>query len=149
MRAAVVRDGAVLMNRYVMGGAEVYDLPGGGQDHGEEQDAALVRECLEETGARVVPGPLAFCYELMTDHGLRTGEEIGAFHQLNVVRWCTLAPGEEPGVGTAPDGHQEGTAWLPLDRLDAFDVRPVEVARWLAADQRPGWIGTIRFRPAG
>lgn len=145
VRAAVVRDGAILMNHYRTAEGDVYDLPGGGQDHGETQDDALVRECLEETGARVRPYGLACAYELMTDRGLRTGAAIAPFHQLNVVRWCGLERGEEPGLGTTPDAHQLGVAWLPVERLCEFDVRPREIAAWLMSDPsiRPTWIGTL------
>lgn len=145
VRAAVVRDGAILLNHYRAAEGDVYDLPGGGQDHGETQDEALVRECLEETGARVRPYGLACLYEMMTDRALRTGASIEPFHQVNVVRWCGLEPGEEPGLGTVPDEHQVGVAWVPVERLDEIDVRPREVAAWLMADpsSRPTWLGTV------
>lgn len=146
VRAAVVRDGAILMNRYRgADGREVHDLPGGGQDHGETQDEALVRECLEETGARVRPYGLAVMYESMVRRAARSGEELRLFHQLNVVRWCGLEPGEEPTLGPAPDGDQLGVVWLPIAELDRHEVVPRELAAWLMSDPsaRPTWIGTV------
>lgn len=147
VRAAVVRDGAILMNRYrTPAGKDLYDLPGGGQEHGETQDAAVIRECLEETGARVRVYGLACLYESMLQEAARLdGASMPLFHQLNVVRWCGLEPGEEPGAGIAPDGRQEGTAWLRIAELDRYDVRPRELAQWFQSDpsSRPVWLGTL------
>ena len=118
VKALIVRNRQVLMNRYVHpAGHEMFELPGGGQEHGEDQPTALIRECQEEIGARV-----------------------------NVAYWCGLAEGEEPGEGTAPDGRQAGTAWLPLDRLGGYDVKPPALARWLESDpsDRPISLGVSR-----
>lgn len=145
VRAAVVRDGEILLNRYRGPDGDLFDLPGGGQEHGETQDDALVREVLEETGARVRPYGLACSYEVMLREAARTGSPIRLFHQLNIVRWCGLEPGEEPSLGPAPDGRQIGVAWLPIAELDRHDVRPRELAQWLMGDPsvRPTWIGTL------
>lgn len=145
VRAAVVRDGEILLNRYRGPDGDLFDLPGGGQEHGETQDDALIREVLEETGARVRPYGLACTYEVMLREAARTGAPIRLFHQLNIVRWCGLEPGEEPSLGPAPDGRQIGVAWLPIAELDRHDVRPRELAQWLMDDPsvRPTWIGTL------
>ncbi|WP_347040985.1 NUDIX domain-containing protein [Brachybacterium nesterenkovii] len=145
VRAAVVRDGEILLNRYRGPDGDLFDLPGGGQEHGESQDDALIREVLEETGARVRPYGLACTYEVMLREAARTGAPIRLFHQLNIVRWCGLEPGEEPSLGPAPDGRQIGVAWLPIAELDRHDVRPRELAQWLMDDPsvRPTWIGTL------
>src|SRR5699024_7530361 len=109
----------------------MFELPGGGQEHGEEQPAALIRECREEIGALVEVHQVACLFELMTDHSIRDGAPIRPFHQVNVAYWCGLAEGEEPGEGAEPDRLQAGTAWLPLDRLGEHDVQPPALARWL------------------
>lgn len=146
VRAAVVRDGAVLVNHYRAGGRDFYDLPGGGQEHGETQDDALRRECAEEIGARVRVYGIACVYELLADRAPRTGEPIPLFHQINVVRWCGLEPGETPGLGPVPDGNQVGTAWLPIAELDRHEVQPPELSAWLRSDpsSRPTWLGSLR-----
>lgn len=144
VKALIVRDGQVLMNHLVSpGGADAYSPPGGGQDHGEDQVAALIRECHEEIGAQVEVHQVACIYEVLTDRRFRDGAPIPLFHQLNVAYWCGLAAGEEPGIGTEPDPGQVGTAWLPLGRLEDYELRPVELARWLEADPsaRPVSLG--------
>jgi len=144
VKALIVHDAHVLMNHVVsVSGQDHYTPPGGGQEHGEDQVTALIRECYEEIGARVEVHQVASVFEVMTDRSFRDGAAVPLFHQVNIAYWCGLAPGEAPGVGSDPDSGQVGSAWLPLDRLDRYDVRPVELARWLLADpsDRPLALG--------
>lgn len=148
VKAMVVRDGAVLMNRSRVRSAdgverEVFDLPGGGHQWGETQEQALVRECLEEVGARVIVHGVACVYECLTravDDSEPSRDGLVA-HQVNVAFWCGLAPGEEPSIGPVPDGAQLGTSWLPILELDRFEVWPREIADWLMADPSIGPTG--------
>ncbi len=67
-KAIVVKDGQILLNRsHNNKGVVYYELPGGGQKHGEPLNAAVVRECLEETGYRVrITGFAGICEEIRT-----------------------------------------------------------------------------------
>src|SRR5699024_948231 len=134
-------------NRYVHpAGHEMFELPGGGQEHGEEQPAALIRECREEIGALVEVHQVACLFELMTDHSIRDGAPIRPFRPDNSAYACARAEGAEPGEGAEPDRLQAGTAWLPLDRLGEHDVQPPALARWLESDpsDRPLSLGVSR-----
>ncbi|WP_394216598.1 NUDIX domain-containing protein [Brachybacterium vulturis] len=147
VKALIIRDRQVLMNRYVHpAGHEMFELPGGGQEHGEDQPAALIRECREETGALVEVHQLACLFEFITARSIRDDSAIAPFHQVNVAYWCGLAEGEEPGEGTDPDRRQAGTAWLPLESLGEYDVQPPALARWLESDpsDRPLSLGVSR-----
>ncbi|AXK46968.1 NUDIX domain-containing protein [Brachybacterium saurashtrense] len=147
VKALIIDRRAVLMNRYVdPSGHEMFELPGGGQEHGEDQPAALRRECREEIGAEVEVHQVACLFEFMATRSVREGTPIAPFHQVNVAYWCGLAEGELPGEGTDPDPGQQGTAWLPLGRLEEFDVQPPALARWLASDpsDRPLSLGVSR-----
>lgn len=147
VKALIVREGQVLMNRYLEpDGREVFALPGGGQEHGEDQATAMVRECREEIGAEVEVHQPACLFEIMMDRRMVDGSPIPPFHQVNVAYWCGLAEGEEPGEGTEPDPGQAGTAWLALDRLGEHVVHPPELARWLEQDpgSRPFSLGVCR-----
>lgn len=142
VKALIVRDGHVLMNRVVTSDGEVlYGPPGGGQDHGEDQVAALIRECREEIGAEVEVHQVACVYEVISDLRLLDSSRIDLFHQVNVAYWCGLAEGQEPGVGSAPDPGQEGTDWLPIGRLDQFEIHPPGLAQWLDSDPSSRSVG--------
>jgi len=144
VKALIVRGGHVLMNRYLdPDGSEVFALPGGGQEHGEDQVSALIRECREEIGARIEVFQVACLFEVFSTERMVDGTPIPPFHQVNVAYWCDLGEGEEPGPGTDPDPGQAGTAWLALDRLGDHVIHPVELARWLEADpsSRPVSLG--------
>ncbi len=146
VKALIVRDGHVLMNRVVTSDGEVlYGPPGGGQDHGEDQVAALIRECREEIGAEVEVHQVACVYEVISDLRLLDSSRIDLFHQVNVAYWCGLAEGQEPGVGSDPDPGQEGTDWLPIGRLDQFEIHPPGLAQWLDSDpsSRPVGLGPL------
>lgn len=148
VKALIIRDRQVLMNRYRdPEGDAVFALPGGGQEHGEDQVAAMIRECSEEIGARVEVHQAACLFEIMRPPVTVGASSLPPFHQVNVAYWCGLAEGEEPGEGTEPDAGQDGTAWLPLDRLAEYRVRPTELARWLEADpsDRPFSLGVCTF----
>ena len=143
VRAAIVREGQILLNEYTDG---VFDLPGGGQEHGETQHDAVMREVLEETGLTVRVHTLAFVFEAIANRAARTGRPIDTFHQVNLVFWAEVDPRTEAVEPTGMDGSQVGTRWVPIDHLDRYDVRPAEVAAWLMSDpstRLPG-LGTIR-----
>ena len=147
VKALIVRDRQVLMNRYLHpSGREMFELPGGGQQHGEDQATALISECHEEIGALIEVHQVACLFEFMAERSVRDGSAIRPFHQVNIAYWCGLAEGEEPGEGTEPDPRQAGTAWLPLDQLDAHEVQPLALARWLESDpsDRPISLGVSR-----
>lgn len=147
VKALIIRDQQVLMNRYLdPDGTEIYALPGGGQEHSEDQRSAMVRECREEIGATVEVFQPACMFEIIMDHRMVDGSPIPPFHQVNIAYWCGLAEGEEPGEGTEPDPGQDGTAWLDLAHLDRHIVHPPELARWLASDpsSRPFSLGVCR-----
>lgn len=146
VKALIVRDGHVLMNRVIAAdGTVLYGPPGGGQDHSEDQISALIRECREEIGADVEVHQLACVYEVMSTRRLLDGTEIEPFHQVNVAYWCGLADGQEPGEGTDPDPGQEGTEWLPIGRLGDHEIHPPGLAAWLESDpsSRPVGLGVL------
>lgn len=146
VKALIVRDGHVLMNRVVTSDGEVlYGPPGGGQDHGEDQAGALIRECREEIGADIEVHQVACVYEVISDLRLLDSSRIDLFHQVNVAYWCGLAEGQEPGVGSDPDPGQQGTDWLPIGRLDQYEIHPPGLAQWLDSDPsaRPVGLGVL------
>lgn len=149
VKALVVRDGQVLMNHYRDGddGHDVFSPPGGGQEHGETCEQALQRECREEIGVDVTVHTVACVYEILDVPPESWRSATSPFHQVNVAYWCGLPPGAEPGLGPEPDPRQIGVRWLPIVSLADYDVRPLELGRWLRSDpgSRPVGIGVTRL----
>lgn len=138
VKALILRDRRLLLNHCRNEGGEYFALPGGGQQVGEPLDVALVRECREELGVTVDVGPLCFVRDhIVANHVHSYVTE--APHQLELLFLCTLQPGEEPGLGPAPDAQQLGIAWLDAEEMRPHTIRP----SWLVDVVRAGGLGTL------
>ena len=107
--------------------AGYWEFPGGKVEPGETPAEATGRECLEETGLRIVVGPLRRVVTYRYPHGL---VELW-FHDCH-----TEDPHAEPDPAT-------GFLWVPIDQLDgltfpeANDVIIEELAREHSNRRRP------------
>src|SRR4051794_22478746 len=63
---------------------ELWTLPGGGLDHGEDPRDALVREIVEETGLAATVGDTAHVYSAHLPRASRDGV-MTDFHALRIV----------------------------------------------------------------
>ncbi len=115
-----------------------YVLPGGGQESGELLDATLVRECLEELGARVEVGRLRFVQEYVgRNHLFRDAH--GHMHFVNLYFECRLV---EPVLThpLSPDAGQVGLEWLEIARLGEAAFFPRVLAARLNAPETAGAV---------
>ena len=121
--AVVVRGGEALLTRVT--GLGVWTLPGGGLDHGEHPDDAVVRETFEETGLELVSAHL-----LDADSRHFTGrgpdQVLEDFHAVRVLYRGVVSEGREPQVQEV-GGSTDAVAWVPLDRL--VRLRLADIAR--------------------
>ncbi|MBI3832062.1 MAG: NUDIX domain-containing protein [Planctomycetes bacterium] len=129
-RALIVHAGKLLAIHMRSGPADFYVLPGGGQRHGETLQQALLRECREELGCRVVIHELAFVREYIGKHHEYPKQHAG-FHAVECIFRCTLPNGAKVRPGHAPDPEQIGVAWLPIRRVTDFDLYPKTLRRYL------------------
>jgi ADP-ribose pyrophosphatase YjhB (NUDIX family) len=116
--AVVVRDGDILLSRLAprISRSELWTLPGGGIDHGEDPRDAVVREMREETGLDVSLGPTARTFSLHLPDTWRRGRRVDA-HSLRIVYdgWVPVdAP--EPRV-VEVDGSTVEAAWRPVSAV--------------------------------
>jgi len=118
--AVVIRDDHILLSRLAerLTTKELWTLPGGGLEHGEDPRDAVVREVHEETGLHVQIGETARVYSSHQRNTWRQGRRADA-HSLRIVYdgWVPVdAP--EPRV-VEIDGSTVEAAWKPLaDVLD-------------------------------
>jgi 8-oxo-dGTP diphosphatase len=114
-KALILEGGRLLCLRKEGDIGKYYVLPGGGQEPGELLTATLVRECLEELGAKVEVGRLRFVQEYVGDNHLFKDLH-GKMHFVNLYFECRLL---EPVLThpLSPDAGQVGLEWLDIDRL--------------------------------
>ncbi len=118
--AVIVRDERILLSRLAerISPSELWTLPGGGIDHGEDPRDAVIREIREETGLDAVVGEQARVYSAHMPHARRDGRR-SDYHALRIVYDAWVQPdAPEPRV-IEVDGSTVDAAWHPLaDVLD-------------------------------
>ena len=115
---------------------ELWTLPGGGLDHGEDPREAVVREIYEETGLRAEVGDLARIYSHHMPRAWRLGARVDA-HALRIVYVGTVASDAPPPRTTEVGGSTAEAAWLPLGDVLSGVVPTVALVRDALAGE--GW----------
>lgn len=115
---------------------ELWTLPGGGLDHGEDPRDALKREIVEETGLEAVVGETARVYSAHLPRASRDGV-LTDFHALRIVydAWVP-ADAPEPRV-VEVDGSTVEAAWHPVSAVESGDVPVVATVTEALADHQP------------
>jgi ADP-ribose pyrophosphatase YjhB (NUDIX family) len=115
---------------------ELWTLPGGGLDHGEDPRDALRREIVEETGLEAVVGETARVYSAHLPRASRDGV-LTDFHALRIVydAWVP-ADAPEPRV-VEVDGSTVEAAWHPVSAVESGDVPVVATVTEALADHQP------------
>jgi len=128
-RALIVRDDRILLLRkqgYSDG--ERFALPGGGQDPGETLRQALLRECEEEIGARVVVHDLIHVADYFK---VRDTDPPSTRHLVEFLFHCGVPDDYTPMNGAHPDKHQVEVVWAQLDALPDMPLFPRSLAVFL------------------
>jgi 8-oxo-dGTP diphosphatase len=136
--AVILRDGRILLSRLAptVTSEELWTLPGGGLDHGEDPRDAVVREVHEETGLDAVVGETARVYSAHLPGVWRDGRRVDA-HALRIVYdgWVPL-DSPEPRV-LEVDGSTMEAAWQPVQDVVDGKIPVVPLVLEAIADHRP------------
>jgi ADP-ribose pyrophosphatase YjhB (NUDIX family) len=128
-RALIVRDDRILLLRkqgYSDG--ERFALPGGGQDPGETLRQALLRECQEEIGTRVLIHELIHVADYFKP---RDTDPPSTRHLVEFLFRCEVQDTYTPMNGEHPDKHQVEVVWVQLDALPDMPLYPRSLAVFL------------------
>lgn len=136
--AVILREGDILLSRLAerITADELWTLPGGGLDHGEDPRDAVIREVHEETGLDAVVGETARVYSAHLPAAWRDGSRVDA-HALRIVYdgWVPLdAP--EPRV-VEVGGSTMAAAWHPVDAVIEGRVPVAPMVLEALADHQP------------
>jgi 8-oxo-dGTP diphosphatase len=136
--AVILRDDHILLSRLAkrLTSKELWTLPGGGLEHGEDPRDAVVREVHEETGLDVVIDETARVYSFHQRNSWRQGRRADA-HALRIVYdgWVPL-DSPEPHV-VEVDGSTMEAAWQPVAGVLDGSVPVVSLVTEVLGEHRP------------
>ncbi|MEQ7848339.1 NUDIX hydrolase [Nocardioides kribbensis] len=136
--AVVVRDEQVLLSRLAprLSRSELWTLPGGGLEHGEDPRDAVVREVHEETGLDVRVGDTSRVYSQRQRRDRRGGRRVDSWSLRIVYEGWVPRDAPAPRV-VEVDGTTVDAAWHPLAAVRSGRVRVSALVREALADHTP------------
>jgi 8-oxo-dGTP diphosphatase len=136
--AVILRDDEILLSRLspLVTSDELWTLPGGGLDHGEDPRDAVIREIHEETGLDAAVSDLARVYSAHMPSVWRGGRRVNA-HAVRIVYDGWVPAGSpEPRV-VEVDGSTIEAAWQPVAAVLDGTVPVTPLVVEALADHRP------------
>jgi len=136
--AVIVRDDHILLSRLspLVTTDELWTLPGGGLDHGEDPRDAVIREIREETGLDATVSDTARVYSAHMPQAWRSGRRVNA-HAVRIVYDGWVSRGAPEPQVLEVDGSTIEAAWQPLSAVRDGSVPITPLVTEALADHRP------------
>ncbi len=134
----IVRDGRILLSRLAdhISKDALWNLPGGGVEHGEDPRAAVLREVQEETGLSAEVGERPRVYSAHHPDSIRQGR-LADYHALRIV-FDGWVPVDAPAPRVEEiDGSTVEAAWIDLEDVRTGKVRVTAIVEESLADHVP------------
>jgi 8-oxo-dGTP diphosphatase len=124
-RAVIIDQGHILLCKALDLPISFYFLPGGHIEHGESVRTALLRELVEETGAKCNIKRLLGCLEYSFEPGHNS---ICHNHEYNFI---FEAESGDLKLGKEIPRMEDHIAliWIPLNQIDEIDFRPAPLKK--------------------
>lgn len=122
-KAIIIKDNKLLTAKKEDENGFFYTIPGGGQNHSESLEQALIRECHEEISVGVKIKRLLFIRDYIGANHEFPEHAQRKVHQLEIMFEAEITSGS-PKNGSEPDNGQLGVEWLSLEILDNYRLYP-------------------------
>lgn len=119
-----------------------YTLPGGGQNHNESLEEALVRECLEELGSHVEVKDICYVSEYIRDNHKTSIQPVG-FHQVDIFFKCDLIGQVDLNRASQKDDSQVSFEWVDIDKLPEVTMYPMALRDIIKRDIKDIYLGEM------
>lgn len=129
---AINRDGKILLMKYIYGGVEVYNLPGGNAEELESIAETVKRELVEEMNLEIEVGDMILIGE--------THQELKTNSVLHLIFNATITKGE-PILNPEHTSALE-VVWIEQDKIATLNMYP-NVGNVLYKSRKHPYIGTI------
>jgi 8-oxo-dGTP pyrophosphatase MutT (NUDIX family) len=133
-RAVIIDQGQILLCKTLKLAINFYFLPGGHVEHNESVEMSLIRELMEETGAKIVIKRFLGCLEYRFDPGHNS---VCHNHEYNFIFEASSETLKCSNIIPQLEDHIE-LMWVAYDQLSKIDFRaePLQklVPFWLQSD---------------
>ena len=130
-KAIIIQGDKVLLTKNQDNDGYFYLFPGGGQEHGETIQQALIRECMEEVGQQVEIGELLHIREYIGKNHEYASADFYV-HQVEYYFISKIVNETKDNIEpTNPDSHQVGIEWIAINDLPEYRVYPKTLRKYI------------------